>query len=256
MSNINEMEVREVEPYSVLAAGYDVVMEHVDYLFWAEYVQDQIQQFGPGSVTILELGCGTGSLALELAPLGPYQYLGTDAVEMMVRVARAKADSAGAGIQFEVADFTNYRVDQRVDVVILLYDGLNYLLEEDGIRGLMRCTFSALKPGGLFILDQSTPLNSINNEAFFEDEGETDDFSYRRTSRYDQEMRLHKTTFEMCVCEQTYKEQHVQRAYELSEVAALVDECGFDVIRAFDGFTSDPANAKSERIHWIIQKPS
>ncbi len=31
--------MKEVTAYSVLAAGYDVVMEHVDYDLWASHVQ-------------------------------------------------------------------------------------------------------------------------------------------------------------------------------------------------------------------------
>ncbi len=249
-------EFKTASPYSVLAAGYDVVMEHVDYAFWASYVHDQIQQYRPESKTILELGCGTGSLAFELAPLGSYQYLGTDRVEMMVRVARAKADMADAPVQFEVADFSNFRVDRRVDVVILLYDGLNYLLEPTEIGDLMSCVFAALEPGGLFVFDQSTPANSENNEAYFEDEGRADEFSYRRTSRYDRERRLHTTTFEITVGEDTFEERHLQRAYDQEEIRDLIGANGFEVLAAFAGFTSDPARSDSERIHWIVRKPA
>ena len=142
----SKSEIRDsnpVPPYSVLAAGYDVVMEHVEYDLWADYVHELIETHRPGAETVLELACGTGSLAFELQPLGPYRYAGTDGSEDMIRVARAKADVYGADVQFEVADFTNFRVDTPVDVLILLYDGLNYLLEEDRIRDLFRCAYDA-----------------------------------------------------------------------------------------------------------------
>ena len=205
---------------------------------------------------MLELGCGTGSLALELAPMGPYRYLGTDVAPEMIRVARAKAEMTGADVAFEVADFTNYRLDAPVDVVLLLYDGLNYLLDPDDIRSMLRCTFAALGPNGLFVFDQSTPANSENNEAFFEDEGAHDAFSYRRSSRYDRETRLHTTTFEITVEGHTFRESHVQKAYTQQEIRTLIEASGFEIVAAFDGFSSREAGPDAERIHWVVRRPA
>jgi ubiquinone/menaquinone biosynthesis C-methylase UbiE len=252
---VEQPKFREVKPYSVLAAGYDVVMEHVEYEAWAEYTHHILHDHHPDPRTILELGCGTGSFSLELQPLGRYQYMGTDWSADMVRVARAKAELEGASIQYEVADFTNFRVDPPVDVVLLLYDGLNYLLEEEQIRLLFDCTYRALKPGGLFFFDQSTPANSIRNEVFFEDEGEAEGFSYVRRSRYDQETRLHTTTFEISVEEHRCLEKHIQRAYELKEIRALIRQSSFEELEAFDGFSTAPATEDSERVHWLLRKP-
>ena len=241
-------------PYTVLAAGYDVVMEHVEYDAWADYVHELIETHRPGAETILELACGTGSLAFELQPLGPYRYAGTDHSADMVRVARAKAELYGADVQFEVADFTSFRAEPPVDVLILLYDGLNYLLEEDHIRALFRCAYEALAPGGIFLFDQSTPSNSINNEPYFEDRGRADAFSYVRHSRYDPATRLHTTTLDLTVDDRTFREEHVQRAYDIEEIRALVDETPFEVAARYDTFSTDPATDASERVHWIVRR--
>lgn len=246
---------QEVQPYTALAAGYDVVMEHVEYEAWAEYTHHIIQANHTKPESILELGCGTGSFGFELQPLGPYRYTGTDSSAAMIHVAREKAKLYGLPVQFEVSDFTNFRVDQPVDVVILLYDGLNYLLDVESIKSLFSCVFDALKPGGLFFFDQSTPYNSINNEAFFEDEGEAEGFSYVRHSSYDRSTRLHTTTFEIVLNGQTYHERHVQRAYDMAEIRAFLKGTAFEQIAAFDGFSMDPASETSERIHWLVRKP-
>src|SRR5690606_14300189 len=175
---------------------YDVVMAHVDYAEWADYVLDLFEQHGVRPRSVLELGCGTGSLALELHERGPFRYPGTDRSEAMVRVARAKAELHGLDdLRFDLADFTDFAVDEAFDAVLLLYDGLNYLLDEAEVAALFARVHDALRPGGLFVVDQSTPANSINNEALFADEGEAEDFSYVRRSHYDREARLHTTEF-------------------------------------------------------------
>lgn len=255
VSSSGSSEPTSAPPYTILAAGYDFVMSHVDYRFWAEYVYTLLQRHHPDAHTVLELGCGTGSLAIALQPLGEFRYLATDLSEAMLEVARQKAAGTDADVRFDRADFTDFNVDTPVDVLLLLYDGLNYLLDEDLIRGLMKSAFAALAPGGIFIVDQSTPSNSINNEPFFEHSDSVDIFSYVRRSFYDSESRLHRTTLEISVDGQDFREEHIQRAYEAGEIEALATEAGLKVEAAYDGFSTDTATAESERVHWVFRHP-
>ena len=249
-------------PYDALAAGYDVVMAHVDYGGWAEYVLRLFDAHGLRPRSILELGCGTGSLALELQERseGGFHYLGTDRSATMIRVAHAKAEMAGRGggdLAFAVADFTERPAgtpEERFDAILLLYDGLNYLLREDEVAALFEAVAAGLAPGGMVIVDQSTPANSLNNEAYFEDAGEADRFAYVRRSRYDPAAGLHTTEFDLTIDGRTYAEQHVQRAYSRAEIDALVAASPLEVVAAYDGFTTDPAGDASERIHWVLQR--
>ena len=243
-----------VPPYSVLSAGYDVVMAHVDYQLWAEYVHGLLRRHAPAARDVLELGCGTGSFALALQSLGDYRYAATDRSEEMLHVARAKAELEGADVQFEVADFTDFRADPPVDAIVLLYDGLNYLLEMEQVTAVLRCAFTSLRPGGIFLFDVSTPANSENNAAYFEDRGEESEFSYVRTSRYDRDRRLHVTRFELTVSGTSSVEEHVQRAYAMEEIEALVAETGWEEAHAYDGFSTAPATGRTERIHWVLKK--
>lgn len=248
-----------VDPYDALAAGYDVVMAHVEYDDWAEYVLDLFDEHETEPNAILELGCGTGSLALEMMErLGSdVSYLATDRSSAMIRVARAKAKQVGRaaqGLRFDVADFTDFAFDDSFDAVLLLYDGLNYLLDEADVAALFAQVHDALAPGGVFIVDQSTPANSLNNADYFGDEGAVDRFAYVRQSRYDAASRLHTTEFDLTVDGETYTERHVQRAYAMSEVAALIAASPLEPLGAYDGFTLDPATDDSERIHWVLRR--
>ncbi|SHK76897.1 class I SAM-dependent methyltransferase [Rhodothermus profundi] len=248
--------VQEVVPYSLLARGYDAVMHYVDYAAWARYVHRLIRRFLPEARVVLELGCGTGSLALHLQPLGPYSYRASDRSAAMLEVAREKAARMGSPVVFEQADFTRYCVAEPVDVVLLLYDGLNYLLEPEKIQALFRCTWQALRPGGLFIFDQSTPMNSLAHEADFDDEGETNAFRYVRRSHYDPALRLHTTIFELEVEGKVYRERHLERAYTLQEIKSLLLAQGFRIEAAYDNFSLRPATERSERIHWVVRRPA
>ena len=252
MKSDTEISPVPAPPYSVIATGYDVIMQHVDYLDWAEYTHELIQHTLPGARRLLELGCGTGTFGILLQALGKYDYTGTDIAEDMVALARQKSKAAGINITWDIADFTRFTVDEPYEVIILLYDGLNYVLEEEALRNLFRCVHKALKPGGIFFFDQSTPANSINNAEFFQDEGESGAFSYVRKSSYDESTHMHTTTFDINVNGSVFHEKHVQRAYTPSEIGDLVREEGFKVLRTLDGFSEESAHEDSERVHWIV----
>src|SRR5690606_22382075 len=142
-------DAREAEPYALLAEGYDAVMAHVDYVAWAGYVHGLLLRHHPGARDVLELGCGTGSLALALQPLGGaggYRYRATDASAAMLRVAERKARAAGVPVAFAQADFRALPTMPPADVVLLLYDGLNYLLDARDVARLFEGVARVLRP--------------------------------------------------------------------------------------------------------------
>jgi SAM-dependent methyltransferase len=246
--------VRDAPPYTKLAPVYDAVMEHVDYVHWAAYAHGRLQHHHPDPQALLELGCGTGALAVELQPLGDYDYRATDGSAAMLEIARAKAAARNVPVRFAEIDFTAFDVDDRVDAIVLLYDGLNYLREPDALQALFRGAHAALHPGGIFLFDQSTPVNSINNAQLFDDEGEVDGIAYERRSAYDPATRTHVTTFELTVDGHTYRERHVQRAYTPDEIRAQLAATPFEEVAAYDNFSTDRATDASERIHWVVRR--
>ena len=248
----------EQTPYAALAAGYDAVMAHVDYDGWADHAAHLLQTYAPRARRVVELGCGTGELALELLGRAPddLSYRGYDGSPEMIAVARAKASAAGAPLAFDVLRFDEPVPGPPADAVLLLYDGLNYVLHADGVAELMQHAFDALRPGGVFVFDQSTPVNSQRHAADFEDAGACDAFDYVRSSAYDAEARLHTTRFALTFADgSTASETHVQRAYTLGEVRVAVGETGFEVEAVLDGFSDDPAGDQTERAHWVLRRP-
>ena len=243
-----------VEPYSALAAGYDFVMDHVDYDGWAHYVHELVQIHHPMAQSIFELGCGTGSLAYVLQPLGGYDYRATDASKEMIEAARRKKRDHAADISFGVADFISFNLHGRADILLLLYDGLNYLLEEEAVDSLLIHAVNALNPDGIFIVDQSTPVNSESHLADFEDESETEGFRYERTSSYERDEHLHTTCFDIWTDGRHLRERHVQRAYTMAHIAQRAKRAGFEVAAAYDNFSRAPADDESARIHWVLRK--
>ncbi|OZC02114.1 class I SAM-dependent methyltransferase, partial [Rubricoccus marinus] len=196
------------------------------------------------------------SLALALSRIADLDLRGYDGSAPMVEVAQRKAAKEGAEITFGTADFLDPIPGPLADAVLLVYDGLNYLLHERQIATLFERVHAALRPGGVFIFDQSTPANSLNHVGEFDDEGRADAFAYTRSGEYDPETRIHTTTFELSASGEAHQETHLQRAYSLEEMQALLDASPLAPEAAYDAFSTDGADGASERIHWVARKTS
>jgi demethylmenaquinone methyltransferase/2-methoxy-6-polyprenyl-1,4-benzoquinol methylase len=114
-------------------------------------------QLGPGD-TALDICCGTGDMALELAkhvtPGG--HVVGCDFSEPMLDLARDKATGRGAdGVRFEWADALELPYDgERFDAVTVGFGVRNLADLDRGLREMAR----VLKPGGrAVILEITTP---------------------------------------------------------------------------------------------------
>lgn len=97
---------------------------------------------------VLEVGCGTGTTALKLAP-SVARVVATDISSEMIAIAREKVAAEGcANVAFEVAraDAAN-TPDATFDVTL----GFNVLHLVEARDAALRNLYRVLKPGGLFI---------------------------------------------------------------------------------------------------------
>ena len=97
---------------------------------------------------VLELGCGTGSTALLLAPLVA-RYTATDISSKMIEIGREKAREADAeNLEFSAVDWAHPKLlDHDYDVVLAL--NLLHLLPE--LPVVLRRIHTMMPKGGYFI---------------------------------------------------------------------------------------------------------
>jgi len=109
---------------------------------------DRVRTYLSSSHKVLEIGCGTGSTALSLAPhVG--QMSATDLSEKMVGHGRRKAQRQGvSNIDFRVADMMAPELTEQTFDVVMAFNLLHLVHDFDG--ALSRA-HAMLKPGGLFI---------------------------------------------------------------------------------------------------------
>ncbi len=110
------------------------------------------------SLTIIDIGCGTGRHAIELTKRG-YQVTGVDLSENQIKRAREKAQAAGVTIDFQIQDARKLTFDGVFDLGIMLCEGGFSLMETDEMNfEILKGATKAIKNNGKLIF---TALNGL-----------------------------------------------------------------------------------------------
>jgi SAM-dependent methyltransferase len=95
---------------------------------------------------VLELGCGTGRVALHLARRG-HEVIGLDSDPELIAALRERAE--GLPVEAVAADARDFSLDQRVALVLAPMQFLQLLGDSEERLACLRCISGSLRPGGV-----------------------------------------------------------------------------------------------------------
>lgn len=244
--------------YTRFAEIYDRLTHDINYTRWADYIQSAFKKFRCSPRLILELGCGTGSLALELSKRG-YDMVAVDSSVDMLGKAYQKARAAGAEILFLNQDMREFELYGTVDAVICMLDSINYITSIKDIKKVFSLVRNYLNPGGLFIFDVNSPYklsHILGNETFYELD---DEISWVWQSTYDpnRKIAVFDITFFVKTRDGLYErfdEIHRERAYSREEIAGALKHAGLELLGDYGNLSFSKPGPLEERIFYIAQK--
>jgi len=102
----------------------------------------------------LELGIGTGRVALPLAERG-VRVAGIDSSEAMV--ARLRAKPGGEDLEVAIGDFAGTRVDGEFSLVYLIFNTIFNLVTQDAQVACFETAAAHLGSGGRFVIETGVP---------------------------------------------------------------------------------------------------
>jgi 2-polyprenyl-3-methyl-5-hydroxy-6-metoxy-1,4-benzoquinol methylase len=110
------------------------------------------------SISIIDIGCGTGRHSIELARRG-YTVTGIDLSQSLLNRARIKSSSPGLHLNFQQLDARKLPFKNEFDLAMMICEGAFPLMETDEMNfEILRNASNALKINGKLIL---TTLNGL-----------------------------------------------------------------------------------------------
>lgn len=136
-------------------ATYDSFAEFYDFAMGdrkeiAVAIELLIQNYHPKAKSILELGCGSGSLLKILSK--KYSCRGVDLSPSMIKQAEKKVPH----VPVSVGDIAEVSFGERYDLVLCAFDTINHILDFARWKKVFEVAKKHLKPNGIFIFDINT----------------------------------------------------------------------------------------------------
>lgn len=235
--------------FGPIAPYYDRLMSGVPYRMWADYYQLLLAQIGASPRSLLDVCCGTGTVA-ELLSAEGFEVVGFDLSASMIDAAKAK----GSGVEYWVADATTLELGRVFDAAYSFFDSLNYITEPSDLEQAMGQIGKHVKEGGSFVFDVNTAYAFERRMFDQRDMRKASKLKYRWVGDYDESTRLIRVQMEFWAGDEYFEEVHVQRAYSDEELRSFLHDAGFRVERVYESYTLDLPRRRSDRLHYVAIK--
>jgi SAM-dependent methyltransferase len=216
---------------------------------YVDLITELLQEHHITQANILDLACGTGILAIELARKG-HIVKGIDSSPEMIHMAKSKSTGL-SNISFEVADITRFQTDDTYHLILCTFDSINYITKLSDLRRIFHTTSHALHHEGLFIFDSNTRklYRSHHNDRVERKLG-GQIFVQQCTFNPSRNRAIVKFIFS-----EGTREVHRQRPYNFEELEPLLLVNGFTIVELFSWFDRRPYSVKTEKLFCVAQKP-
>ena len=237
--------VIETTPYTLLGRFYDRLTRFAPAMN-RRARRRVLGRILPRVRSACDLGCGSGTTAVELARKG-IEVWAVDASPTQCREARAKARRARVPVRVLNADMRRFSLPEPVDLVLSEFNALNHLARKADLAPVFRRVARALRPGGWFHFD-------VNMWPTYRD--------YYPVARWEEGPGFCLTTHggfdrrrgrAWLVCEWFVREGRVWRRYREriedswwthAEIRSALRGAGFTRIRSWDGTRIRPPVVK------------
>lgn len=286
-----------MEAYTDFARVYDTFMDDTPYGEWCDYLVELLEKHGRDTHpeassdagasgitgeycdtnvidvtnatrsnlmqernTILDLGCGTGTLT-ELFAVRGYDVIGIDNSQEMLQIAMDKRSRSGLDILYLMQDMRSFELYGAVGAVISVCDCVNYLLEEEDVVQTFRLVNNYLLPEGIFIFDFNTVYKYevvIGNVTIAENRDRCsfiwDNYYHDAEQVNEYDLTVFVQEDETADIYRRFQETHYQRGYCLEQMQDYLKKAGLAFVEAVDADTHGAVTDTSERIYVVARK--
>ena len=233
--------------YENFAYYYDSLMDPQFYNDYEEFINEHCDFH-----EVLELGCGTGEMAIRLSQKNK-KVFATDISDDMLNVTKQKAMYKNVDLLLQKVDMRDFSTSYPVDLILCLCDSLNYLLEPQDILDTFINVYHSLKHDGTFIFDIDSlyKMNNILNN--YQENEEDDDFLFQwHIEHIDNGFIHHYVYIHDKIENEIVEEHHYQKTFAIEQYLEWLKEAGFIHIDYYSDFNE--YKEECERIIFVCRK--
>lgn len=233
---------------------YDLIYENFypfpnltsfDLPFWA----DMASQYGD---PILELGCGTGRIALPLTEK-KLRVTGIDISDSMLNQAREKSSQ----VEWIKSDIRNFDLGKQFSLIIFPLNSIYHLLTLDDLESCLSCVKKHLSVEGRFVIDTTNYYTQYGMEAMwshspilysiYPDPDGKGTVIVTAVNQFDltEQIATTKLFFQLLGQKEQFVEEIKLRLYHSNELEMLLKYNGFTVESKLGSYDKAPFNSKS-----------
>ncbi len=142
---------RSDDPYARIADLYEA-----EHRGWTDDLDLYRALAARAGGPVLELGCGSGRVAIALAEAG-HEVHGVDTSEAMLAIAHTNLSSRRLPVSFRRGDMRHASGHAEFGLAFCALDGLLHLQSAADVHATLRAAHHALRPGGLLAVDVVNP---------------------------------------------------------------------------------------------------
>jgi len=212
---------------------------------------------------LLDLACGTGTMAIRLAEQG-FQVTGVDLIEEMIAWAREKALAQGVAIEWVVADARTFHLLKQFPFIYMLGNAFQHFLTRADQEALLARVWEHVHPQGCFLFGTRHPSpRSLFEARFPEPQTYTmpDGRQYviSEHQEYDPITQIQHYTFqEHWLTPEGLQEKKKYRGalrYVFpQEMEALLSYNGFQIRSCYGNWQQEPLTATSRSMIYVCQR--
>lgn len=243
--------------YGVFAGVYDILTENVDYEKIADKIDTLFGQEIKKQGSLLDLGCGTGTLSFLLEEKG-FDVIGIDKSEDMLAESFEKKSELASDVMFLCQDLTELDLFGTAASAVCVLDTVNHIDSKEKVCEFFRRVSLFLEMNGLFLLDINTPYKHrkvLADNTFIYD---TDDVYCIWQNSYDKDARRTDIDLDFFIKDgENYfreSESFSEYEYDINDIIESLEQNGFTVLRQFDGYSEKNPTDTTERIVLLSQK--
>jgi len=216
----------------------------------ADFIQKQLQL--DAGAKILDVPCGNGRIAIELAARG-FDLTGVDIAAEFIAEAMTTSVSRNLQIDWHNREMRDLPWSAEFDGAFCFGNSFGYIDDEGNVEFLSSLA-RTLKPGAQFVLDAPAVAECLLPVFQGQRSIEIAGITFQSSARYDCEQGRTFTEYTFIRDGQSETRPASQRIYTYHELATLLVNVGFEIVAAFGSLTEEPFQLGSQRLFIVATK--